>query len=287
MDEGVGMVVMNESDQITKLDCIVNDETKFVLLDYDLETTDITQCSNAPRVAKATSVKNICSNYLKKLVKKELMDDSTYKRIYPTGSQPGKLYGMAKIHKEGCPLRPVLSAINTPEYYLAKWLEQHLKPFVDNTYTVHSSSDFLEELHSLRPSDTDVCVSFDIKSLYTNVPLKEVIDDIVKTVYAPNPKSSYFVDCKISSTVLRNMLKVCSQSIFVYDQKVYEQIDGVAMGSPLAPLLANWFVSRIENNILQQNIDCKPIIYKRYVDDVFALFHTKDQRDTFFSSGVA
>jgi hypothetical protein len=278
MDKGVGMVLMNERDYIAKLDRIVNDETRFMLLDYDLGTTDIAQCSKAPWVAKATSVKNYCKNYIKQLV-----DESTYYRIYPTGAQPGKLYGMAKIHKEGCPLRPVLSAINTPEYYLAKWLEQHLKPFVDNTYTVSSSSDFVEELHTLRPSDTDVCVSLDIKSLYTNVPLKEVIDDIAETVYATNAESSFFIDSKITPKVLKNMLKVCSQSIFLYDHKVYKQIDGVAMGSPLAPLLANWFVSKIENTILRQNIDYKPIIYRRYVDDVFALFQSTDQRDTFFS----
>ena len=79
------------------------------------------------------------------------------------------------------------------------------------------------------------------------------------------------------------MLKVCSQSIFLYNDKVYKQVDGVAMGSPLAPLLSNWFVSKIENNILKQDIECKPIIYKRYVDDVFALFQSIEHRDQFFS----
>ena len=55
------------------------------------------------------------------------------------------------------------------------------------------------------------------------------------------------------------------------------------MGSPLAPLLAEWFVSNIENNILKSNIDCKPTFYRRYVDDTFALFKCEQDRDNFFA----
>ena len=56
------------------------------------------------------------------------------------------------------------------------------------------------------------------------------------------------------------------------------------MGSPLAPLLAEWFVVKIENKILLDNnhSSCKPIIYKRYVDDVFAVFESVSDRDVFF-----
>ena len=79
------------------------------------------------------------------------------------------------------------------------------------------------------------------------------------------------------------MLNVCSESIFLYRDQVYKQHDGVAMGSPLAPLLAEWFVSRFENKILQSDISCKPTFYKRYVDDVFALFTCEEHRDNFFS----
>ena len=82
---------------------------------------------------------------------------------------------MAKNHKNGCPMRPVLSAIDTPEYHLAKWIETQLKPLLCDNYSVASSSEFVNELCLLKPKPTDVCVSFDIKSLYTNVPLEEVI----------------------------------------------------------------------------------------------------------------
>ena len=56
-----------------------------------------------------TSVIYYCNKFIKKLV-----SEAEYYRIHPTGSQPGKLYGIAKDDKPNCPLRPVLSAINTP-----------------------------------------------------------------------------------------------------------------------------------------------------------------------------
>ena len=63
---------------------------------------------------------------------------------------------------------------------------------------------------------------------------------------------------------------------------MYEQIDGLSMGSPLAPILANWFVSKIENSILEDPTIKQPKFYRRYVDDVFAVFQTEDDRDAFF-----
>ena len=141
----------------------------------------------------------------------------------------------------------------------------------------------MEELQSIQHKNTDICVSYDIKSLYTNVPLKEVIEDITDTVYSSNAKSSFFRESTITKRVFKQMLTKCSESIFLYKDHVYRQRDGVAMGSPLAPLLANWFVARIENNILQQDLPYKPILYRRYVDDIFALFRTTAERDLFYN----
>ena len=292
MDKGKGIVIVNSVDYHGKLDQIVNDSSRFSAIDYNVNTDKIGECSRAPWIKKAETVNYYCRTYVKPLV-----EENFYYHLLPTGSQPGRLYGMAKNHKIGCPMRPVLSAINTPEYHLAKWLETQLKPLLHSDYAVASSSAFIGELELLRPSSSDLCVSFDIKSLFTNVPLGEVIDDIVKTVFPEGSPPLLFGDIKpasteekkkntakrITKTVFKNMLKICSESIFVYNDNVYKQHDGVAMGSPLAPLLAEWFVSKVETDILNSNIDCKPLFYRRYVDDVFALFKCEKDRDSFFT----
>ena len=277
MDKGVGLVILDSCDYYAKLDEIINDHERFTRLDYDINTIRIQTCKLAPWVIKESSVARYCRTYLK-----DLVDENTYRRIFPSGSQPGKIYGMAKNHKPNCPLRPVLSAINTPEYHLAKWLEQNIKPYYSSEYSVPSTASFVEELSQLKPMPSDILVSFDIKSLYTKVPLAEVIEDIVAKVYSESAPSPFFVNSEIPKITFKHMLQTCSESIFLYKDSVYKQHDGLSMGSPLAPLMANWFVAKIEDQIFKRNISCAPKFYRRYVDDIFAVFHSTADRDNFF-----
>ena len=55
--------------------------------------------------------------------------------------------------------------------------------------------------------------------------------------------------------------------LFQFDGKLYEEIDGVAMGSPLGPLMANAFLCSIKEKLEQDNK--LPEFYRRYVDDTF------------------
>ena len=80
-----------------------------------------------------------------------------------------------------------------------------------------------------------------------------------------------------------SLLKITMfESFFIFDGKFYEQCDGVAMGSPLGPTLANVFMCHFEN-IWLENCPAyfKPIVYRRIVDDTFLLFRTKDHAEKF------
>lgn len=189
---------------------------------------------------------------------------------------------MAKHHKDACPLRPVLSAINTPEYALSKWIELQIKQFYDCKWSVQSREAFIADLNKLTPCDNDVCVSFDIKSLYTNVPLQEVIDDVADAMYDGTTQSIFQTNQKMSKRIFKNILKACSENIFIFNQEVYKQIDGLSMGSPLAPILANWFVAKIEKELLDGSTVKGLKFYRRYVDDIFAVFENEHDRDVFY-----
>jgi len=63
-----------------------------------------------------------------------------------------------------------------------------------------------------------------------------------------------------------------TQGLFFYNDKLYQQIDGVAMGSPLGLTLANFFLTNIENKIFEALHDFYPKLYLRYIDDIFAVF---------------
>ena len=200
---------------------------------------------------------------------------------------------MAKNHKNDCPLRPVLSAIDTAEYALSKWIESKIKPFYNSKWSVTSTNSFVDDLNTIKPCSDDICVSFDIKSLFTNVPLKEVVEDVANVVYDDEVncsfneyndehKSKNWKGRKLTKRVFKNILMACSKNVFLYNENVYEQIDGLSMGSPLAPILANWFVAKLENLILTNQSINQPKFYRRYVDDIFAVFRTSEDRDIFF-----
>ena len=65
---------------------------------------------------------------LKFLLEEEIIDHNTYRSIKPIGSHIPKLYGRAKIHKQGVPLRLILSMVGSPYHSVAKWLCQQLEP---------------------------------------------------------------------------------------------------------------------------------------------------------------
>ena len=68
---------------------------------------------------------------------------------------------------------------------------------------------------------------------------------------------------------------------FSFNNIMFRQIDGVAMGSPLGPALANIFVGYYENKLFASN--SKTVLYQRYVDDIFSIFATETQCDQFFA----
>ena len=89
-------------------------------------------------------------------------------------------------------------------------------------------------------------VSFDVVSLFTNVPLDETIDIIIKRIYDKKE-----INTDIPKKEMRELLYLCTKNAhFTLNNKTYLQVDGVAMGSPLGPVLANIFMAELERNII-------------------------------------
>ena len=216
----------------------------------------------------------------KVLKNEEKISEKEFDSICPVGTTPGILYGNPKVHKtvvSNTPkFRTVLSAINTPTYLLAKYLKPILSPLMTNEFIVKNSFDFAEEVfnydHNL------YMASLDVVSLFRNIPLEETIKNCVKDLFCNN-----FFSRKLSRKDLYELLKLATTKLsFIFDNKLYKQIDGVAMGSPLGPTLANVFLCHYEKNWLNEcPSQFKPVVYKRYVDDIFVLFKSKEHLKRF------
>ena len=96
------------------------------------------------------------TDLLKSLNNQNEISENNYDNLYPSGSKPGIPYGPGKIHKaleDGITaFRPVLSAIGTRTYKLAKLCEKLLKPIITNEYTIKDSFFFDKEVDKFDPN---------------------------------------------------------------------------------------------------------------------------------------
>ena len=83
---------------------------------------------------------------------------------------------------------------------------------------------------------------------------------------------------------LHDLLNIeTKETFFIFNSKYYTQVDGVAMGSPLGPALANIFICNFESKWLRDcPNDFEPVFYRCYIDDLFVLFSSPDHADNSF-----
>ena len=80
--------------------------------------------------------------------------------------------------------------VNTPEYALAKFLDNMIKPYLPQTRILKSTDHFIEKLKKFNPNSQNTMVSFDVVLLFTNVPLIETIDMIINQLYDEHNNNS-------------------------------------------------------------------------------------------------
>ena len=251
-DKGAGIVLMNKSDYISKMNTILADQTKFLKMVKEKDKTHIIEKS----ISK-TLISMKQSGYI---------DSNTFARIQPKGSVIPRLYGLPKVHKPNVPLRPILDMSNSPYHSLAKWLTELLEP-VRRELAVHSLKDSFQFIELVRNAQLtqNKMFSLDVESLFTNVPLKETVDYICDYINRTGR------DIGFPTALLRKLILLCTENVqFLFNNDIYRQKDGVAMGSPIGPLLADIFMSKLENGPLSQTIRQFPC-YCRYVDDIFVI----------------
>ena len=194
---------------------------------------------------------------LNQLKSEEKISEDLYKSLKPVGSLAPRLYGLAKVHKDNVPLRPIVSMPGSAYYKIAKQVADWLK-LVPECQINTSTEKINRKLKDVNLKQNECLISFDVCSLYTNVPVNEAIqicaDLLFKKVHFENiDKDTFIILAEIA----------CKDMIFSTHNGFYVQRDGLAMGSPPAPHLANGWLSSFEK-VVQGN----SLFYERYMDDI-------------------
>ena len=272
-DKGNVIVLVNKNDYIRKMESMLDDTSKFQPISFTKLNGDLRHLLDKEDEVKL---------FLKTLQEKDIISDQDFAKIVPVGSSPGILYGLCKVHKDvpsgdTCPpFRPILSAIGTVSYNLAKYLVPILEPITTNQFVCKDSFSFAAEVRNQNPDG--FMASFDVSSLFTNIPLDETIEICVKKLFGRKRKFKGFTRMEFR-TFLQFAVK---DNLILFNGKYYIQIDGVAMGSPLGPTLANVFLCYWEEIWLDKcPTQFRPLYYRRYVDDTFLLFSSQSHVNKF------
>ena len=262
-DKGNGVVLMDKQDYVQSMEHLFADRTKFKIVKED------------PTHTRMATVQQ----YIRMLKKTGQIDEQEYKVMYPKNAKVGRAHGSAKIHKRFeriPPLRPIIDTIGSTHYGIGKFISQLLNPLTKNEYSLKDSFEAAEKIKGIPQNLYDEgykLISFDVVSLFTNVPLRKTVNVILDRIY----KDKVIQTNLKKRTLKKLIIDTCSKTAFSFNDVIYEQIDGVSMGACLGPVLANIIMTELEKHVVDGLIQQGLIkFYVRYVDDTLLLVKPED-----------
>lgn len=248
-DKSNKTVIMTKSDYTRKLNTLLEDTNTYQMT----------------IINPTTKINNQCIKKVINLYNKKFIPFTDISKLVTRNPITPRIYGLPKLHKQNIPLRPIVSTINSPVYKLSKYLIQSLKYLTDNsTYNIKNSFQLKSILDTVTLKPDDILVSFDVVSLFTNIPVDMALTEISKRWEELENNT----DIKDKNTFIET-LQFCvkDNNFFSYNSLIYKQIKGLAMGNPLSPILADIVLEHIFDSALK-NINYKPTFIFKYVDDI-------------------
>ena len=120
-----------------------------------------------------------------------------------------------------------------------------LKPLVGKSmYHIHNTQDFIQQIKDIKLQKDQCMVSFDVKALFTSVPINPAINTI-KKLLEEDPELQKRTTLSVTNII--RLLEYClTSTYFIFEGRFYEQQEGAAMGSPISPIVANLYMEKFE-----------------------------------------
>ena len=214
------------------------------------------------------TVNSLVEKTLDPLVHKGYISLANRKYLVVSKPRLGKFYLLPKIHKrlENVPGRPVISNCGTAIERISEFLDFHIQPLVCNVPSViKDTSDFLQKLESLGhiPSTAILC-TIDVIGLYPHIPHGEGLEALLGAFNRAEWELPVEDLVSLARLVLEN-------NYFEFDEKIFRQKLGTAIGTKFAPGFANIFMGHMEEKFLE-TCELKPWVWWRFLDDIFVIW---------------
>ena len=167
-DKGVGFCIMRKQRYESKLESLLQ-SAQFLKKDA---TTDKIILKIEKELKKELQAMN----------KRDEISDQLFSKMRSTGEQPALLYGLAKVQKAETPLRTVLSLPGSSYENLKKMLAKFFDN-IDGGNIETITNEARETIENIALDPDETIISLEVKSLYTNVPLKEAIEIALQKLY--------------------------------------------------------------------------------------------------------
>ena len=241
--------------------CVLDKDTYYnKAIEHLSDTNTYKKVSHYPLEELSYRLKNIVNNHLGTLSNIE----AKYILHKPSkGYQVCNIYFLPKLHKNPIGFRPICSYNNSLFEQTSKWLHHQLMPILllQKQYLKDSHS-LVQTLEHLNPPPHSFIFTFDVESLYPSIPPKLGLQALRKMI------TPHFSSSKTNLIYTLSALTL-EYHFLSFDNMIYQQVKGTAMGSNFSVVYACLFLAHLENS---QPSHPNLFYFTRYIDDAFGIW---------------
>lgn len=266
-DKNLGYVIVDQDWYITNSLAHLQNATSYRECTEEFNGQDKGQ-STIASIYK--SINNLVEKYV------DVLDEDEMRWILqPKKWKPMPFYITAKVHKQPVKGRPIIPTQNWVTYNLSKWLAAELNDYVEKSNIIlRDSLDLIntlesdEDLKARLEGHKDVwLISADVDALYPNIHTPTGVHFITRHLHRQNHATA-----ERRTFISKALNLVMRENYIAFQDKIYQQTNGTAMGTPLGPQYANLFMEELEHDCVERWRSQGLQLYKRFIDDIFAIF---------------
>ena len=174
---------------------------------------------------------------------------------------------LLKVHKKKLAIRPIISNFGAVLSGVSKYLDFLLQPYMIKVPTyIRDSDNLLDSLDATVVPQHCYLVTFDVVSMYTSINLD----------FAMATFDQFFKNTPIHGRISKGLRLVMFNNFFTFQNKLYLQTKGTAMGTSVAPAFASIYLGIFEDKVMKE-FDDHIVFAKRFIDDGFMIWQDNDK----------